>query len=221
MFVTTNKKIGYIHIPKCGGTSVFLAFDKLGREKEDIPWSPWPIAKTHAKYVNIENKLDLHPEIWFTSIRNPYARFHTWYYFIQEWDKKRLNGELPLKGQTEESLQYRIDFYSNHSPKEVLKKFDNLLSTKENKLKHAVSNISTLQYAWVKDCPNIKIFKLEKINEMWDWLKNIGCPVDYTHAKKNDNKLGSWQDFDEETLLLIQKRWADDFEKFGYELVVT
>ena len=47
MFITTNNKIGFIHIPKCGGTSIYHAFrggitGPNKRNRKD-PWSPWPI----------------------------------------------------------------------------------------------------------------------------------------------------------------------------------
>jgi len=227
MFVTTNNKIGFIHVPKCGGTSVFKSFDALGRNDRGNPWSPWSIYKTHTSFGQIwPEKIPKDfrgfpgPEQWFTSVRNPYARYHTWYYFAMEWTKKRLSGELPLKGSTEEQIRFGIKFLEEQGPKGVLKKLHEFEGDRSKISQFKLGNIYNPQVNWFQGCYNCKIFKLEQIELMWEWLKSLGCPVEYTHAKKTSSKVGTWHDFDEETLVLIQKRYERDFRELDYPMVV-
>lgn len=233
MFVTTNNKLGFIHIPKCGGTSVYRAFAGENNERKQDrsnPWSAWPIYEAHTKWRTVyPHKSDKEklgkvfpgPETWFTTVRNPYARFHTWYHYQREWDRKRYVGELPRKGLSVKDLEFRMEFFDTHSPKQVLKLIPELLQ-QGNIWKYAVSNISNPQWHWVVGCPNLQVFKLERIDRMWQWLHNQGCMVQPTHVKKNTAKTGSWEtDFDEETIVLIQQLYEKDFKKLSYELVVT
>ena len=81
MFITTNKKIGFIHIPKCGGSSISAAFrhGEKGPNKSNPndPWSPWYPVNAHSTYRRaVKNKV-AQPETWFTTVRNPYSRFHS------------------------------------------------------------------------------------------------------------------------------------------------
>ena len=76
MFVTTNKKLGFIHIPKCGGSSISSAFrhGEKGPNKNNHqdPWSPWYPCDTHAHYSKIQRANIELPETWFTTVRNPF-----------------------------------------------------------------------------------------------------------------------------------------------------
>ena len=220
MFITTNNKIGFIHIPKCGGTSIYHAFrggitGPNKRNRKD-PWSPWPINDTHTTYKEFKkaNKLPS-PDIWFTIVRHPCQRFHSWYYYQIAWDKKRLSGELPKKGLDNKTLLYSIKTLEDLGIKGTLLNLD--------KIKHDIAlklarHIEYPMYHWIADCKNIKIFKLEKIKALYNWLDEIGCKVLFTHSKKTP-RATTWEDeFDNEMLEVIQERYAKDFYKFGYKI---
>ena len=76
MFVTTNNKIGFIHIPKCGGTSIYHAFrgglrGPNKRDRQD-PWSPWPVMEPHSTYKEFKAESTFPgPVTWFTIVRHP------------------------------------------------------------------------------------------------------------------------------------------------------
>ena len=231
MFITTNKELGFIHIPKCGGSSVYLAFaggeDKPYRKREDMPWAPWPIHKAHTKYrhaypYNNTNKaLPFYPppNQWFSTVRNPCARFHTWFYYQQAWDRKRYEGELPMKeGLDRASLEFRLKYWDTATPLSVLKSLDTI--DKDDRWLYAIGNIRQPQWTWLTGS-NARVFKLEKIDKMWDWLAELGTHVEPLHNKKNTEKKGTWEDFDEEVLLLIQERYEMDFRKLKYDMVIT
>lgn len=230
MFITTNHKLGFIHIPKCGGSSVYLAFageDKRHRKDMEMPWAPWPIAKTHAKYRavfpynNTEKSLPPcpPPEQWFSTVRNPYARFHTWFYYQQAWDRKRYDGDLPMKqGLDRKALEFRLRFWDTATPLSVLKSFD--IIDRNDYWLYAIGNIRQPQWTWLTGS-NAKCFKLEQIDKMWTWLEELGTHVKPLHNKKNTKKPGTWEDLDEEVLVLIQERYEMDFRKLKYDMVIT
>ena len=230
MFITTNHELGFLHIPKCGGSSVYLAFageDKRYRKRTDMPWAPWPIFKAHTKFRTAypyksqdkEKPVFPPPKQWFATVRNPYARYHTWFYYQQEWDRKRYEGELPLKGGlTKEMLEWRMRYWDTATPLSVIKSFDTI--DKDDYWLYAVVHIRTPQWMWVTGS-DAKCFKLENIDKMWAWLADLGTHVEPLHNKKNTAKKGTWEDLDEEVLVLIQQRYKQDFSKLKYDMVIT
>ena len=228
MFITTNNELGFIHIPKCGGTSVWHAFAGVNdeyRQRTDMPYSPWPIYSTHTKWQTVYNnplgkkKYDQFPppKQWFSIVRNPYARYHTWFYFQQTWDRKRYNGELPLKpNMTMQDLEFRLKYWETATPLSVLENMDSIDQSKH--WLYAIGNIRACQTTWIEGS-NARLFKLENMQELWAWLELIGSHVKPTHSKKNTEKTGTWQDFDNDVLELIEQRYAEDFELLRYDKV--
>ena len=87
MILFTDKNIGFVHIPKCGGTSVTDQIKKLNEgwiEIEGIHTSPKKI-------------LDLGHDVkgWIFQVRNPYTRFVSAYnHMIKENNSISLNDIL-------------------------------------------------------------------------------------------------------------------------------
>jgi hypothetical protein len=221
MFVTTNYKIGFIHIPKCGGTSIYHAFrgglHGPNKRNNKDPWSPWPVMQPHSTYKEFKAESTFPgPETWFTIVRHPCQRFHSWYHYQIAWDKKRLNGQLPLKGLEPETFEQRIKTLEELGLKGTLQNLDTLKNDTGIKL---ARHVEYPMYNWIANCKNIKVFKLEKIGALYDWFDEIGCTVEFTHSKKTPRR-STWQDeFDDEMIELISKRYAKDFTKFGYSLL--
>ena len=180
----------------------------------------WPIAKTHSTYMEYldyskqSKKLNFPgPTQWFTIVRHPAAKFHSWYYYQLEWDRKRIQGELNLKGNTKDFYIKRRECLLDLGLLGCLKYPDSVINTPYF--------MTMPQYEFIRGCKNVKTFKLEKIDKLYNWLASIGCPVQpyQSTSKKNKAKNKKWQDeFDNEMLELISERYAKDFSKFGYEL---
>ena len=218
MFVTTNKKIGFIHIPKCGGSSISSAFrhGEKGPNKSNPndPWSPWYPINTHSTYRRaVKNKV-AQPETWFTTVRNPFARYQSWYYYQIAYHKKRLSGELKLKSHTPAEMREHIAILEEQGIKGTLLNLDWVIAQGVPK------QVAKPQYDWVSGCPNLKWFKLEEVKKCYEWLAKQGCNIPCMHEKKIDKKLTWQEEFDDEMIECIQQRYAIDFEKFKYELIL-
>lgn len=76
------------------------------------------------------------------------------------------------------------------------------------------------QYRFVKNCKNIKVFKLENLQECYDWLKTVyNIEIPYTHKNiGNKDKLHWSQDLSAETIQVLTDRYRIDFKMFDYEL---
>jgi len=220
MFITTNKKLGFIHIPKCGGTSIHAAFrggvKGPNKNNHQDPWSLWQPADSHITYEHMLRDYPnlVHPETWFTVVRNPFARYQSWYYYQIAYHKKRLSGELKLKGHTPAEMREHIAILEDLGIKGTLLNLDWVVAQGVPK------QFSKPQYDWVSGCPNLKWFKLEEIDTLYKWLDNMGCHKERMHEKKIDKKLTWQEELDDEMLEVIQQRYAIDFEKFGYELIL-
>lgn len=218
MFITTNKKIGFIHIPKCGGSSIHAAFrggiKGPNKNNPDDPWSPWQPCGAHITYLRTVKDKITQPETWFTVVRNPFARYHSWYYYQIAWNKKRLSGELGLKDLDPVLLKQQIAALEKVGIKNTLLNLDEICD------KPTLKQIRRPQFEWIDGCKNIRWFKLEEIEMLYEWLHEMGCAVEYTHEKKNPKKLTWQEEFDDEMIQCIQQRYAIDFEKFGYELIL-
>ena len=220
MFITTNKKIGFIHIPKCGGSSIHAAF-RGGRKGPNInnhqdPWSPWQPCDAHITHEHMLRDYPnlVHPETWFTVVRNPFARYQSWYYYQIAYHKKRLSGELKLKSHTPAEMREHIAILEDQGIKGTLLNLDWVIAQGVPK------QVIKPQYDWVSGCPNLKWFKLEEVKKCYEWLDKQGCNIPYMHEKKIDKKLTWQEEFDDEMIECIQQRYAVDFEKFRYELIL-
>ena len=76
MYISKNKKLGFIHIPKTGGRSIFQASKQLPKGYNLIKEKT---VKSHAKR---EDYKGVPPEIWFSIIRHPGERLVSYYHMM-------------------------------------------------------------------------------------------------------------------------------------------
>lgn len=78
MLILKENNLAFVHIPKCGGTSVTVQVRKYDKEHWD-----W-IEGTHTPpKLILSNGHEI--ENWFFQVRNPYARFVSAYHHLQRW----------------------------------------------------------------------------------------------------------------------------------------
>ena len=207
-FKLLNKSIFFIHIPNCGGSSVF-------RTLQSHRFIEYKVPNTHDSISNYLNK-NITADIFFTQIRNPYLRFYSQYHFMIEWINKRIKGELSLKGRT-------IEYYNrllNYLIKIEFEGYVNFLIDldKRNEFFEEFDNIGHLAFQRIVDFlnekVNLKVFKLEDGN-IWSFIKKMGYNVEYTfHEKKSSYRTVS---YNSELSEIVYNYFKEDFIKYNYQ----
>ena len=199
MIKIKNTNYIFIHIPKCGGTSIIHALKKTNR-------IDGVIGSAHSKASDYLNS----NKTYVTTVRNPYNRFFSYYHFLIEWSKKRVDGKLPLKGRTIEQYKRRIKIM-----KEI--KFEGWVYSLLNKNKinnlikeyYIPQHAFTLQYDWIKDANKLSIHKLEE-QTIWKFLN-----LTKLHSKKSTYK--TTKGYTKEQAEIVYKYYQKDFDYFKYK----
>jgi hypothetical protein len=232
MFITKNNKLGFIHIPKTGGTSIEVAFLNLDKEVRRAGWEPISVLGAHSSYQDWEKSTQerkyygrSNPDKWFTIVRHPIARMQSYYYYQIKYDKMRLSGEKPLKFWTREQFKKRIEIFESMGidhvagmTQEFIDEIINAFPDDSNWKKSATSRgIMKPQGLFIQGCKNIRVFKLEKIDKCYDWLHAQGAPVEYTHAKSSGERSQHWsKELRPDTIDRIIEWYKDDIKQFKY-----
>lgn len=215
MFLTDDHQLGFIHIPRTGGTSVSESFALS-------PVNIKHVCRTHAHYNEYHGSA---PAQWFATIRHPAARLHSGYYYQIEQDRKRLLGMLPLKSDlTLDFLQARIDLFESYGFEQTIisekfkKHYQNL------KQKHSIQSLNVLEQMqsickYIQGCENIILFDIEtQADKLFEWIKQYITFVNYTH---NNSKLekSNWKDqLSDKLIEYIKNNYKDDLARFDYQL---
>ena len=199
MIKIKNTNYIFIHIPKCGGTSIIHTLKKTNR-------IDGVIGSAHSKVSDYLNS----NKTYVTTVRNPYNRFFSYYHFLIEWSKKRVDGKLPLKGRTIEQYKRIIKIM-----KEI--KFEGWVYSLLNKNKinnlikeyYIPQHTFTLQYDWIKDANKLSIHKLEE-QTIWKFLN-----LTKLHSKKSTYK--TTKGYTKEQAEIVYKYYQKDFDYFKYK----
>lgn len=230
MFLTQNKKLGFIHIPKTGGVSVTQLF----KDTNNLI----TVDKQHAtfnEYVN-KNTLVYYPKYWFATVRHPAARAQSYYYYFIEHDLLRITGYDRIKANMSvDFLHKRIHILVKHGIKKFLLRdrelveeynyWHNYFEFRDNKKYQNMWHLRKLSlksnFKFIRNCPNIRFFDLSyQANDLNDWLYNFG--IKDKIPKKNVTLIKPdrhWKDeFDDDLLESISIHYKDDFEFFNYKI---
>jgi len=231
MWITRNNKLGFIHIPKCAGTSMKRAFLQLPKDSRKTGWGIDNWMGTHTRYstwIRKANERKRHarsePEKWFTIVRHPCARAVSYYYFQITSDEYRLKNDK-IKTWPKETFEKRVQLFKHMGINHVVTWSDEFVSEMQNidpKNYYwnewlAKQGILSEQFLYIEGCNNIKIFKTEKIEKCYSWLKEkYDLELDVYHA--NSSKHGLWQEeLSQDTIEILFKKYSRDFKQFGYK----
>ena len=208
-FKIKNYSTIFLHIPKCGGSSIFKTLKNNG-------FVDYKFNKTHIKISELEKKF-IENFKFITQIRNPYSRFYSHYHYAVEWIDKRIKGELPTKGKTIEFYERLLKFllsvefdgfvellYKKRLRESFLKDFDK----SESDIFLRICDFLNIE-------TNIKIFKIED-NNFWNYLESEFkiVPSVKLFEKKSNYKSKKYDSF---TSKAVYEYFKKDFDLFLYE----
>lgn len=197
MPVNHDKKLLFVHIPKCAGTTIEEAFNMPNKESIQYTDNKEPgnlVSTTHLKASELIKKLgDTTDYYKFTIVRNPFDRLVSAFYQIQR------NIYVPQKVKTMKFGKF-VRYIETIDPIERCYVFDGHLETQSSFI----------------DLGDVTIFKYESIQECFDFLNNNYGPVTFGHALKSTNRGNYNLYFDDVTQQIVQNMYAVDFERFDY-----
>jgi hypothetical protein len=199
-----NKKILFIHIPKCYGSSIEICF---GMQREDLFFKTSNIynfdgisfAPQHLRFIDLmkfdEIKKIKNDLFIFSFVRNPYDRFVSEYF----WFNKGVNF----------NKHHFKNWYKRHYSKidldHKLRQTDFLINENNEIDIDFIGKVENIQEDWKK------LLKLIGFNE------NIKLP----HKNKSNNR--ERKDFmyylDNEDITFINEMFYDDFINFDYKML--
>ena len=89
MLISDARRALFVHVPKTGGVSVGVAFERCCPDARSKAPGVRPPLGRHAPYERILRAAPQAVDYWsFGFVRNPWARMVSWYSMIVAWDRK-------------------------------------------------------------------------------------------------------------------------------------
>lgn len=189
------KELKFIHISKCAGTSI----ENLGKEN-NITWGKYDKKICGHHHIPLSNKpVELKKKYdWFMVVRNPYNRLVSEFYC--KWSSYRGDIDNCTTKQFNEFLKKKI--------------LDRGIKTRYHYLE---------QSKYLEKNIKIHIIKFENLEEEFNALMekyDLDIKMErHDNASRNKKKNFSVESFTPEVIKLINKAYAKDFKKFGYEMI--
>lgn len=217
MIINNSRQFIYIHIPKCGGTSISSFLErKLLPQDITLNLSPH---EGWDKYLDaVQKKFGLHKHSTaeqiskamgreffkqyyvFTFCRNPFARAYSIFNFTKRADAKHRPNSKRYKDIKDMS-------------------FEEFLDSKYVRERQVFA--SRLQSDWIKNSPvEVEGYKLEEVDQMMvklsqriygEKIDTMNMPRKNSSTSKND-----WMSMSQEAEKLVLSLFAEDFVTFNY-----
>ena len=89
MLISDARRALFVHVPKTGGVSVGVAFERCCPDARSKAPGVTPPLGRHAPYARILRAEPQTAGYWsFAFVRNPWARMVSWWSMIQDWDRE-------------------------------------------------------------------------------------------------------------------------------------
>jgi len=220
MIISNSKCFIFVHIPKCGGTTIssllekrLLPQDVSLNTNRHFDWDRYRQAykdrfnlfkhSTSEQIAKAIKPSHFSRYFVFSFTRNPFARAYSCFRFTKKTDSAhRPNSQ---RYQEIKSMEFKDFLKSDYMQQKQL------LASKD-------------QVSWIMGSPSVvKTYKLEEIQSKFPgiWQKlygnNTPCPK-ITVSNKSSNDPSAWQSMSNVEAELCRELYADDFKTFDYPL---
>jgi hypothetical protein len=205
--ISHKHKFIFIHIPKCGGTSIERALlrehglaGSLTKDQKKEFGLYYAHNGIHVQHQKIDEYDDIYEKKYFTFafVRNPWEKLLSEYFYILE---NKSNSDFYSKFPSfkhfvlHDGIEER--FYRNYA--HDIPQIDFILNIKKNKLTNFVGRLESLQQDFDFVCDR------------------IGIPRQQLPHKNKSKHKHYTEYYDEETKSIVAEKYAKDIEYFGYE----
>lgn len=193
-----NNKIIFIHINKCGGTSMKHIVEEYNHIK--IP--------SNDNIISLKNKKSWNESIKITFVRNPYTRLLSLFHMLK-------------RDGYQSTLDEVIDIITNKNIKYLVSDGGLKPRSKEYIRRHGLP-MTHKHYGVMNDDLSLDIdyvYKLEELQDKWDEIKQItqiNKDLVKLNVSKNKNKIDV---FTKKQLSKINEYYNNDFICFNYEKI--
>jgi len=193
-----NNKIIFIHINKCGGTSMKHIVEEYSHIK--IP--------SNDNIISLKNKKSWNESIKITFVRNPYTRLLSLFHMLK-------------RDGYQSTLDEVIDIITNKNIKYLVSDGGLKPRSKEYIRRHGLP-MTHKHYGVINDDLSLDIdyvYKLEELQDKWDEIKQItqiNKDLVKLNVSKNKNKIDV---FTKKQLSKINEYYNNDFICFNYEKI--
>ena len=193
-----NNKIIFIHINKCGGTSMKHIVEEYSHIK--IP--------SNDDIISLKNKNSWNESIKITFVRNPYTRLLSLFHMLK-------------RDGYQSTLDEVIDIITNKNIKYLVSDGGLKPRSKEYIRRHGLP-MTHKHYGVINDDLSLDIdyvYKLEELQDKWDEIKQItqiNKDLVKLNVSKNKNKIDV---FTKKQLSKINEYYNNDFICFNYEKI--
>lgn len=193
-----NNKIIFIHINKCGGTSMKHIVEEYSHIK--IP--------SNDNIISLKNKKSWNESIKITFVRNPYTRLLSLFHMLK-------------RDGYQSTLDEVIDIITNKNIKYLVSDGGLKPRSEEYIRRHGLP-MTHKHYGVINDDLSLDIdyvYKLEELQDKWDEIKQItqiNKDLVKLNVSKNKNKIDV---FTKKQLSKINEYYNNDFICFNYEKI--
>tara|TARA_B100002019_G_scaffold206248_1_gene179016 strand:- start:3779 stop:4396 length:618 start_codon:yes stop_codon:yes gene_type:complete len=201
--ISHHRKFIFLHIPKCGGTSIEASFSAW----TNIYAQNYFFIGKNRQHFFLNQILDKYPEcsnyFKFAFIRNPFSRIVSEYKYAKKESNNNHNtkSKMPLNLSFQEfcqNLDYSLDHYCYKFHNKSL--CDYLLNPDGSKTVDFIGRLESFQKDFDIICDKIGI-QQKKL----------------PHSFKSDYKKHYTEYYDDKTREIVAKKYAKDIELFDYK----
>lgn len=229
--ISNSHKFVFVHLHKCGGSSVEAAYEphaswndlvigstKAGEQLQPIYQRLHGLQK-HNSAADLREKIS---EVWdpywtFSMVRHPARAYESFY----KWIHKIVSNYAAHNDWTLDEVKEKIRNNEIDRPfmvYEVTKPFANATDFNDFVLRFMARETLGTMFGRLSDGENLivdNVYKLENFDELWTALsERVGVDISPTHANKGSELSDFvWSD---EAKKMLREKHSEDFERFGY-----